>query len=119
MASNDQINILEHGDTVNIVKTAAPVSVEMSQIMPNTASLDQVSAKEYLQQNVFPKLEIALNTLLETIEKNGEFERYVDMLTEREVKLKRDLRKREIDRKRLERGDAYDSANDSKDETED
>ena len=41
------------------------------------------------------------------------------MLTEREVKLHRDLRRREIDRKRLEKGDAYDSANDSKDETED
>ena len=100
------------------MKTAAPPTVEMSQIMPNTASLDQVSAKEYLQQNVFPKLESALNNLLETIEKNGEFSRYVDMLTEREVKLHRDLRRREIDRKRLEKGDAYDSAGDSKDDTE-
>ena len=77
-----------------------------------------MSAKEYLQQNVFPKLESALNTLLETIEKNGEFARYVDMLTKKEVKLHRDLRRREIERKRLEKGDAYDSANDSKDEEE-
>ena len=40
------------------------------------------------------------------------------MLTKKEVKLHRDLRRREIERKRLEKGDAYDSANDSKDEEE-
>ncbi len=67
---------------------------------------------------MFPKLEVALNTLLETIEKNGEFANYVDMLTKKEVKLHRDLRRREIERKRLEKGDAYDSAGDSKDEEE-
>ena len=89
--------------------------------MPPTASLDQVSAKEYLQLNVFPKLESALNTvsktlinqkmneksnwydfwlwqLLETIEKNGEFERYVVMLTDREEKEHRELRRRERER---------------------
>ena len=34
-------------------------------LVPATASpsLDQVSAKEYLQLNVFPKLEVALNTV--------------------------------------------------------
>ena len=44
-------------------KTAAPDSVDMSALLPQTASLDQVSAKEYLQLNVFPKLENALNTV--------------------------------------------------------
>ena len=44
-------------------KTAAPDTVDMSHLIPQTASLDQVSAKEYLQLNVFPKLEFALNTV--------------------------------------------------------
>jgi hypothetical protein len=44
-------------------KTAKPPTVEMSNLLPQTASLDQVSAKEYLQLNVFPKLEVALNTV--------------------------------------------------------
>ena len=44
-------------------KTAAPDTVDMSALLPQTASLDQVSAKEYLQLNVFPKLENALNTV--------------------------------------------------------
>ena len=43
--------------------TAAPDTVDMSALLPQTASLDQVSAKEYLQLNVFPKLENALNTV--------------------------------------------------------
>ena len=103
---------------MNIVQTAELPAVDMSQIVPNTSSLDQVSAKEYLQQNVFPKLELALNILLETIDKNGEFSRYVEMLTEREEFLHRDLRRRERERTRLERGDAYDSANDTKTEDE-
>ena len=51
--------------------------------------------------------------MLETIEKNGEFEKYVDMLDEREEKERKDLRRRERERKRLELGDHYDSANDS------
>ena len=44
-------------------KTAAPQTVDLSNLVPQTASLDQVSAKEYLQLNVFPKLEVALNTV--------------------------------------------------------
>ena len=44
-------------------KTAVPESLDMSNLLPQTASLDQVSAKEYLQLNVFPKLEFALNTV--------------------------------------------------------
>ena len=87
-------------------------------MIPNTASLDQVSAKEYLQQNVFPKLEQALNVLLETIEKNGEFDRYLVVLLEEEERAHKNLRRRERERKQLEDGDAYDSANDSKDEEE-
>ena len=44
---------------------------------------------------------------METIEKNGEFERYVVMLTDREEKEHRELRRRERERRRLEEGDAY------------
>ena len=39
---------------------------------------------------------------METIEKNGEFEKYVVMLAEREDKEHRELRRRERERKRLE-----------------
>ena len=42
-------------------KTAEPQMDVMNNLIPQTASFDQVSAKEYLQQNVFPKLEVALN----------------------------------------------------------
>jgi hypothetical protein len=93
-------------------------------------TLDQIGAKQYLQSKVFPKLEVALNSvslhfalkrhwllqLLETIEKNGEFEKYVDMLDEREEKERRDLRRRERERKRLELGDHYVSDNDSEED---
>lgn len=48
------------------VKTAVPKTVDISQMIPQTTSLDQVSAKEYLQLNVFPKLEIALNNVSKT-----------------------------------------------------
>jgi hypothetical protein len=45
--------------------------------------LDQITAKAYLDENVFPKLDKSLNHLLETIERNGEFEKYVEMLADR------------------------------------
>lgn len=57
-------------------------------------------------------LTVALQ-LLETIEKNGEFEKYVDALAEREERERRDLRRRERERKRLEQGDHYISDKDS------
>ena len=40
-----------------------PSNINIGNLVPPTASLDQVSAKEYLQLNVFPKLESALNTV--------------------------------------------------------
>ena len=43
--------------------------------------------------------------LLETIEKNGEFESYVDMLAEREDRMLKNLRKRDRDRARQAYGD--------------
>ena len=61
--------------------------------------------------------------LLETIEKNGEFERYVVMLTDREEKEHRELRRRERERERLAKGDYYisdgNSDEDKKEEEED
>jgi hypothetical protein len=68
---------------------------------------------------VFPKLEVALNSvsifnasnnfvqLLEQIEKNGEFENYVEMLDQREDRERRELRRRERERTRIELGDHY------------
>ena len=48
------------GTGENQVQTAQPQTGVMSSL--HTA-LDQVTAKEYLQQSVFPKLEVALNTV--------------------------------------------------------
>lgn len=46
-------------------------------------------------------------TLITTIEQNGEFEKYVDMLADRQVKAQKELKKRERERRRLELGDDY------------
>ena len=51
--------------------------------------------------------------LLETIEKNGEFENYVEMLDQREDRERRELRRRERERTRIELGDHYQSEHDS------
>jgi hypothetical protein len=50
---------------------------------------------------------------LETIEKNGEFENYVEMLAEREERERKQLRQRERERKRLADGDHYPSEEES------
>ncbi len=71
---------------------------------------NQITAKYYLEQNIFPLLEVSLNSLLETIEKNGEFEKYVEMLAERQDREQKDLRRREKDRKKLQLGDDYNSS---------
>jgi len=60
-----------------------------------------------------------LEKLLETIEKNGEFEKYVIMLTDREEKEHRELRRRERERLRLIKGDDYVSDHDSENFKED
>ena len=69
--------------------------------------LDQITAKVYLDQEVFGLLEKALNNLLETIEKNGEFEKYVEMLADRQEREQRELRRRKRELKRQELGDDY------------
>ena len=56
--------------------------------------------------------------LLETIEKNGEFERYVVMLTDREEREHRELRRRERERQRLIKGDDYLSDHESEGDKE-
>ena len=92
------------------------------------SGMDQLTAKQYLQSEVFPKLEIALNSvsffkltrfaqLLETIEKNGEFEKYVEMLAEREERERKELEKRKRERDRLIDGDA-DIPDDTEEEEE-
>ena len=53
---------------------------------------------------------------METIEKNGEFERYVVMLTDRDEKERRDLRRRDRERQRLIKGDDYVSDKESEGE---
>lgn len=50
---------------------------------------------------------------METIEKNGEFENYVEMLAEREERERKQLRQRERERKRLADGDHYPSEEES------
>ena len=56
---------------------------------------------------MFGSLEESLNNLLETIERNGEFEKYVEMLADRQEREQRELRRRAREMRRLEQGDAY------------
>ena len=51
--------------------------------------------------------------LLETIEKNGEFESYVEMLADREDRERKELRRRERERKKLAYGDQFISETES------
>ena len=51
-----------------------------------------------------------MNQLLETIERNGEFEKYVEMLADRQEREQRELRRRAREMKRLELGDDYQSS---------
>ena len=46
--------------------------------------LDQISANLYLDENVYAVVGSAVETLLTTIETNGEFEKYVEMLADRQ-----------------------------------
>jgi len=78
-------------------------------------ALNNVSYRT-LQSNV---TDLTVTQLLETIEKNGEFEKYVIMLTDREEKEHRELRRRERERLRLIKGDDYVSDHDSEDIKED
>ena len=80
---------------------------------PVKKMMDQVLAKQYLTADVFPKLEVALNSLLETIDKNGEFENYIKMLADREFRERREKRRRDKERQRLAEGDAFESGDDS------
>ena len=57
--------------------------------------------------------------MLETIEKNGEFESYVEMLAEREDRERKELRKRKRERDALADGDALISEEEDQDEEED
>ena len=81
----------------------------MGRLMKDLASgsLDQITAKAYLDKNVFGYLEKSLNDLLETIESNGEFEKYVTMLADRQEKEQRELRRRAREQRRIEMGDQY------------
>ena len=84
----------------------------MGRLMKDIKSgkLDQITAKAYLDKNVFDKLEQSLNHLLETIERNGEFEKYVEMLADKQERQQRDLRRRAREQKRVTLGDEYQSS---------
>ena len=71
--------------------------------------LDQITAKAYLDNNVFPLLDKALNSLLETIERNGELEKYYRSLAVKQIKQGRDLKKRNREIERLKQGDDFNS----------
>ena len=59
-------------------------SLAGTDLFPDLAN--HITASDYLTRAVYPLLDDALNHLLSTIESNGEFERYVDMLQERQVR---------------------------------
>ena len=93
-------------------------SFEMGRLLKDLEfkKLDQITAKAYLDQNVFGSLEESLNHLLETIERNGEFEKYVEMLADRQEREQRELRRRAREMKRLELGDDYISSDTEEEE---
>ena len=72
-----------------------------------------------MDKNVFPTLEEAINKLLQEVEINGEFGKYVNMLNQRQEKEQKELRKRERERKRIEMGDEYESDGDAEDDSSD
>ena len=51
-----------------------------------------------------------MNSLLETIEENGEFEKYITLLANRQEKEQREVRKRVREMKRISMGDKYQSS---------
>ena len=51
--------------------------------------------------------------MLETIEKNGEFENYVEMLADREDRERKELRRRDRERRKLAYGDQFVSESES------
>ena len=61
-----------------------PDSFIMQRLMKDLKNrqLDQITAKAYLDLNVFGHLEQSLNHLLETIERNGEFSKYKEIAFE-------------------------------------
>lgn len=81
-------------------------------VFPDPAN--HLTAKTYLMEDVYPTLDRVLNELLSAIESNGEYEKYVDMLAERQERAQKELRKRERERRRLEMGDDYDSQEEAK-----
>ena len=95
------------------LKQEKVVTLANGKVLDNNVYPDpynHMTAKSYMIDHLCPTLNIVLNDLVNTIEKNGEFERYVDMLEERQEKAQKELRKREKERRRLEMGDDYDSA---------
>ena len=80
---------------------------DLPNIFPDPSN--QITAKAYLQKGVYPSLDQALSMLIQKIEENGEFEKYVDLLAEKQEKAQRDHKKREKERRRLEMGDDYES----------
>ena len=81
--------------------------------------MNQITAKDFLEQSVFPTLEAGLNHLLETIESNGEYTKYVEMLAERQEKESRDLRRRERERRRVAQGDDFVSSESENEDDDD
>ena len=79
----------------------------ISTLFPDRAN--HITARDFLSTQVYPILDRAMNDLLIKIEQNGEFERYVDMLQERQVNAQKELKKREVERRKLEMGDDYES----------
>ena len=53
-----------------------------------------------------------MNQLLETIEKNGEFEKYIEMLADRQVREQRELKRRNRELERVKQGDEFNSEED-------
>eukprot|EP00347_Sterkiella_histriomuscorum_P017303 403349907 len=70
----------------------------------------QITAKSFLQAQVYPVLEQSISHLLEAVRQNGEFDKYVERLAEKQEELQREMRRREKERRRLEMGEEYETS---------
>ena len=75
-----------------------------------TKNLEQTTAKDYLDEKIYKNLEKSMSELLQTIEKNGEFEKYVTKLADRYEREQRAIRRRAREAKRIEMGDEYETS---------
>ena len=75
--------------------------------------ITQYNMKAYCEEELFYDLRVSMKELLSTITASGELDRHWHAMQKRNDHIKKEARKEAHARKRLEQGDAYNSANES------